>query len=60
MSELKNLLILAEAIVRGENGKPYYERYRSEVERVTPEQVISLVDELMKKGYPVEQMQEGV
>ncbi|MFO7616765.1 MAG: hemerythrin domain-containing protein, partial [Bacteroidales bacterium] len=57
---MEHLLELAEAIVRGENGKPYFERYRKEVARVTPEQVISLIDQLMARGYPVGQLQEGV
>lgn len=51
---------LAEAVVRGENGRPYYEKYREEVARVTPEQVISIVDILYRKGYPIDQLKTGI
>jgi len=56
----EGLFELAEAVVRGENGRPYYEKYREAVSRVTPEQVIAIVDELYRKKYPVDQMKTGI
>ena len=51
---------LAEAIVRGENGKAYYEKYLEEIKTVTPQDVIGIVDELYRAEYPAEQLKTGI
>ncbi|MCD6333395.1 MAG: DUF438 domain-containing protein [Bacteroidales bacterium] len=58
--KIRQLLILAEAVVRGENGKPYYDRFFEAVHLVTPEEVVFIVDELYRKQYPIDQLKTGI
>ena len=57
---LDSLFEFSYGITTGKSGRPLFEQHQEAIEKVTPHDVINIVDLLVKKEIPIEQLKIGI
>ncbi len=60
INQIERLVKFSEGIIEGGKRKDYIEEYQKNIDKLTPYEVISVIDQLIKAGYSVETVKKNV